>query len=168
VLIRPVRPEDAPQHEDFLARISPDDLRLRFFHQIGAQPVSDVARSTQIDYDRQMVFIATTEADTGAREILGEVRAAIDPDNRRAELAIAVRTDVKRRGLGRLLGEHLLHYLRARGTGELYGFVRADNEPMLKLAQALGFSSERLGDSDTALVSLDLRASREPPRVQLF
>jgi acetyltransferase len=176
VLIRPVRPDDARQHADFLARSSPDDLRLRFFQQIGAQPISDVARYTQIDYDRQMVFIAAAQTDTGDHETLGEARAVIDPDNLRAEVAIAVRSDFKRKGLGRLLGNHLVSYLRERGTGALYGFVRADNEPMLKLAQALGFTSERLGESDAVLVSLDLGSSRqldlgvskEPPTGLLF
>jgi len=54
-----------------------------------------MARFTQIDYDREMAFIATAPDESGKPETLGEVRTIADPDNRIAEYSIIVRSDLK-------------------------------------------------------------------------
>jgi acetyltransferase len=56
-----------------------------------------------------------------------------------AEFAVLVRSDLKRRGLGRLLMHKLIRYCRERGTQRLCGSVLSDNAPMLQLARELGF-----------------------------
>jgi acetyltransferase len=52
VRIRPVRPEDEPLFVDFFRRVSPEDLRLRFFAPIRDFSHTFVARLVQIDYAR--------------------------------------------------------------------------------------------------------------------
>eukprot|EP01032_Pedospumella_encystans_P035053 gene35053-39641_t len=49
---------------------------------------AQLARLTQIDYDRAMAFIATRIGSEGRPETLGVVRAVADPDNQHAEFAI--------------------------------------------------------------------------------
>jgi acetyltransferase len=139
VLLRPIRPEDEPQHNAFLARIEPEDIRYRFFRLLRGLPHSELARLTQIDYDREMAFIATAKTDEGAPETLGVVRAIADPDNTSAEFAILVRSDLKGKGLGRALLKKLVRYCRTRGIKELVGEVLADNRRMIALAARLGF-----------------------------
>jgi hypothetical protein len=58
LVIRPIRPEDEPQHRAFIESLSPGDLRLRFFSSRRDLPRSEIARLTQIDYAREMAFIA--------------------------------------------------------------------------------------------------------------
>jgi acetyltransferase len=144
VLMRPIRPEDEPAHHSFLSRLTPEDIRFRFFGLVKALPHSQMARFTQIDYDREMAFIATAPARDGSLETLGVVRTATDADNRRAEFAIVVRSDIKGQGLGRALLEKMLRYCGERGTAEVVGQVLADNSAMLDLAAALGFESRSL------------------------
>jgi acetyltransferase len=139
VLLRPIRPEDEPQHSAFLARIEPEDIHFRFFRMLRGFPHSELARLTQIDYDREMAFIATAKTVEGAPETLGVVRAIADPDNTSAEFAILVRSDLKGKGLGRTLLEKIVRYCRTRGTKELVGEVLAHNHRMLALASTLGF-----------------------------
>jgi acetyltransferase len=140
VLLRPIRPEDEPAHLAFFEKLAPDDVRFRFFGSVRRMPHSQLARYTQIDYDREMAFIATAADGPGGAETLGVVRAIADPDNARAEFAIIVRSDLKGQGLGHALLEKTIRYCRARGTRELVGQVLPDNLPMLDLAASLGFS----------------------------
>jgi L-amino acid N-acyltransferase YncA len=98
-------------------------------------PHSQLARLTQIDYDREMAFVAIRRSEAGAAETVGVVRTVADTANETAELSIVVRTDLKRRGLGSHLLRKALEYGKSRGTGGLAGDVLAENESMLELAK---------------------------------
>lgn len=134
--LRPIRPDDAPAVTEFFKHLTPEDVRLRFFAPMAQMPERLLARLTQIDYDRDMAFLLF---DT-KKEILGIGRLAADPDNARAEFAVAVQSNLKGRGLGKLLMQRLIAYAKARGTGELFGDVLEDNARMLSLAHELGFA----------------------------
>jgi len=138
LLLRPIRPEDGQRLAEFYAKASPADMRLRFFTARREVPLSELARYSQIDYDREMTFIALSAA-APEGPMLGEVRGLCDPDNRRAEFAIQVATRQQGRGLGRLLMQKLIAHLRARGTGEVVGECLAENQRLEALAQRLGF-----------------------------
>ncbi|HEY6823568.1 MAG TPA: GNAT family N-acetyltransferase, partial [Steroidobacteraceae bacterium] len=139
LLLRPIRPEDTPRHRQFLRQVTPRDLYLRFFSGVRELPEADLAHLTQIDYDREMAFVAVGRDAAGEEEILGVARACSDPDNHTAEFAVLVRSDLKGQGLGTLLMHKLIRYCRERGTGELWGTVMAENSAMLQLARSLGF-----------------------------
>ncbi|MGE4244065.1 GNAT family N-acetyltransferase [Ramlibacter sp.] len=148
---RPIRPEDGARLADFYAGADPSDMRLRFFLARREVPRSELARYCQIDYDREMTFIALD-----GESIAGEVRAICDPDNRQAEFAIQVATAWQGRGLGtRLLGK-MVAYLRSRGTAELIGACLRENEAMVSLARHMGFEVVR-GDEDSHRLRLKLR-----------
>lgn len=137
VVLRPIRPEDEPAHREFFEHLQDEDIRFRFFGVMKVLEHSQLARYTQIDYGREMAFIA---CDTGqGGRTLGVVRAVTDPDRLRAEFGIIVRSDIKGRGLGRILLEKLVRYCRETGVGEVVGQVLQDNHRMLTLARDLGF-----------------------------
>jgi acetyltransferase len=137
--LRPIRPEDEAQHRRFLERLDPEDVRMRVFYSRQTITRSELARLTQIDYEREMAFIATAPDAQGQQQTLGVARAVADPDNIGAEFGIVVRSDLKGSGLGRLLMDTLIDYQRGRGTLHLHGTVLAANPRMLELAQDLGF-----------------------------
>lgn len=153
--LRPIRPEDEPQHREFFSRLDPEDVRFRFFRVLRTLRKSEFARLTQIDYDREMAFIATRRDAQGQPETLGVVRAIADPDNARAEFAIIVRSDLKGRGLGSLLMEKMIRYCRDRRTGELFAEALAENPAMQALARKFGFVVAP--GSEEGLRSLSLR-----------
>lgn len=155
-LLRPIRPEDEPEHRCFLDQLDPQDIRFRFFGQIRRFPHSQIARFTQIDYDREMAFIATQDVN-GSSKTLGVVRAIADPDNARAEFAIVVGSQLKGKGLGRILLTKMIRYCRGRGTGELVGEVLAENARMLNLAKRLGFVADHSPQTGIVGLTLDLR-----------
>ncbi len=133
-LMRPVRPEDAPAFIRFSGRVTPEDVRLRFFSPFKSLPPALLARLTQIDYDREMAFVLFD----AENEVAGVGRLAADPNGLRAEFAIIVRSDLKHHGIGRLFMRHLIDYAKARGIGELFGDVLAENAPMLALCRDFG------------------------------
>ncbi len=73
VLLRPIRPEDEPVQRVFFSRLSKEDVRFRFFSQIRELPHSEMARLTQIDYDREMAFIGTAPNEHSRPETLGVI-----------------------------------------------------------------------------------------------
>ncbi len=161
ITLRPIRPEDEAQHLAFLQQLDPEDIRLRVFHSRRSIEHSELARLTQIDYAREMAFVATRALAGGGEETLGTVRAAIDPDNHEAEFGIIVRSDLKGGGLGRRLMRKLIGHLRARGTQRLVGTVLRENAGMLELARALGFQEQTSpadpGDPNLRQVRLELQ-----------
>jgi acetyltransferase len=159
MILRPIRPEDEPQHARFLAAIDPNDLRLRFFRVVRAFAHSELARMTQIDYDREMAFIAVRRTDAQEDETVGVVRAVSDPDGTRAEFAILVRSDMKGLGIGAMLMDKLIRYCRTRGIAELVGDVLTENRRMIAIARDFGFAISPNDDGDTAGMTLQLGAT---------
>jgi acetyltransferase len=139
ILLRPIRPEDEPAHYAFLSRLTREDFIYRFFNYIPEFPRREMARLTQIDYDREMAFIATATGPDGKPETLGVSRAVADPDNHTAEFALVIRSDLKRQRLGSILMDKLVRYAREIGIQRLVGEVMGENEPMLGLLKHLGF-----------------------------
>jgi acetyltransferase len=144
VFIRPIRPEDEAALIRTHEQLTPEDVHMRFFHYMKAMSHETAARLTQIDYNREMALIAVPQ--DAPEEIWGVVRIAADPDNACAEYAIAVRSELKGRGVGYLLMQRILEYARERGIGTVWGDVLSENERMLQINQELGFDLERHRD----------------------
>jgi len=158
-LLRPIRPEDEPNHHILVSRLTPEDIRFRFFGLVQELPHSQMARLTQIDYDREMAFIATDTDANGQQETLGVVRAVTDPDNEETEFSIVVRSDLKGSGLARQMMKKMIRYCRDRGTHTMVGQVLKDNGRMLHFVESLGFRRVKTIDHDVVEVALDLQGS---------
>ncbi|GEO80756.1 bifunctional acetate--CoA ligase family protein/GNAT family N-acetyltransferase [Pararhodospirillum oryzae] len=154
-LLRPIRPEDEPRHYEFVSRLTPEDVRFRFFGLVKELPHDQMARLTQIDYAREMAFIGEME-EKGEMRTLGVVRAVTDPDNETTEFSVVVRSDFKGSGLGKALMRKIIRYCHERRTRYMVGQVLRDNRRMLRFCEDLGF--ERIGvvDEDVVELRLDL------------
>jgi acetyltransferase len=137
VIARPIRPEDEPAHLRFFESLDTQDIYFRFFNTVREMPHTQLARYTQLDYDREMAFIAYSH--DAPHETLGVVRAVADANGDTAEFAVIVRSDMKGHGLGHALVGKIIRYARDRGLRELRGQVLQDNRAMLALAEELGF-----------------------------
>ncbi|WP_427185368.1 bifunctional acetate--CoA ligase family protein/GNAT family N-acetyltransferase [Bordetella bronchialis] len=164
VLIRPARPEDEVLYRGFFLALTPDDVRHRFFGMVQPLQHRELARMAQLDYDREMAFVAVRRGADGQETMLGEARGVVDPDNDTADFALMVRSDQKNRGLGTLLMARLIRYFTAKGTRRLVGMVMADNSGMLELARRCGFAAEPHGIGAEIRISLALNAAAGAPR----
>jgi acetyltransferase len=157
ITLRPIRPEDEPTHAEFLSRLSDDDLRLRFFGVVRREfGHKDMARFTQIDYDREMAFIASMEEAPGHSETIGVIQTSFPPDKEEGEFAIVVRTDLKGQGLGKLLMEKMIRYAKDRGAKRLTGQTMLENRTMQEMAERFGFSVHFDKEEETISMVLTL------------
>jgi acetyltransferase len=155
--LRPIRPEDEEQHLEFLTHLDPEDVRLRVFYSRRSIERTELARLTQIDYAREMAFVAAAPGSDGKEQTLGVVRAIADPDNVEAEFGIIVRSELKGAGLGELLMDKLIRTLREQGTQFLVATVLSENQRMLELARELGFADDPArGEPGTRAIRLAL------------
>ena len=143
LLIRPIRPEDAEAHAALFARLSPEDIRYRFFSMLRALSPEQVARMTQVDYDREMAFVAVREA-TG--ETVGVARLVREPYTETGEFAVVVEAGMKGRGLARRLMQRVMEWGRSQGMTRVTGQVLSENAPMLAFMRRMGFAVARLPD----------------------
>jgi acetyltransferase len=153
VLIRRLRPEDMALYPDFLADVSAEDLRLRFFADVAELSAAEIDKLAHLDYRHEMAFIALDQ-DTG--HMLGLVRLKDELDEKTAEFAILVRSRFKGHGLGWLLMQRVIDYAKEKkGLRRVYGDVLVENTAMLEMCAELGFYAQDMGP-DIRRVVLDL------------
>ena len=152
VLIRRARPEDVALYPDFLADVSAEDLRLRFFARVAELSAEESDKLSHLDYRHEMAFIALDE---DAGRMLGLVRLKDELDEKTAEFAILVSSRLKGHGVGFLLMRRVIDYAKEKGLRRVYGDVLAENAPMLQMSAELGFRTQDMG-SDITRVVLDL------------
>ncbi|MDB5489727.1 MAG: GCN5-related N-acetyltransferase [Reyranella sp.] len=147
--LRPIRPDDEPMLQAFTRRMTPEDVRLRFFGPLRELSHELAARLTQIDYDREMAFVLLD-----GKDMVGVGRLVADPDFQQAEFALTVASDRQGRGYGELLLRHVLLYGKSRGVKRVIGHVLRENRKMLDLAKQIGFRREsgRSGEPDIRVV----------------
>ncbi|MBF0108086.1 MAG: GNAT family N-acetyltransferase [Magnetococcales bacterium] len=141
ILLRPIRPEDEPEHHEFIGRLTEEDIQFRFLSVRKFLPHPEMARLTQIDYNREMAFIASAvNPQTAKRETLGANRIFTDPTRNSCEFAIVIRSDLKGQGLGRKMMEKMIDYCRSRKIHSMVGWVSPDNGRMVRFVESFGFS----------------------------
>jgi acetyltransferase len=151
--IRPIKPADIGLYPDFLAKIAPEDIRLRFLAPRKKFPDEMLKRLTQLDYDRDMAFVVLE----GSGALAGVARLSCDPDRSLGEYALLVRTDLQGQGLGWALLQQVVDYAKAEGIGRIEGMVLSENEAMLRMCKEFGFAITHQTDQPgLALVALDL------------
>jgi len=139
VTIRPIKPEDGAMEQEFVHGLSAESKYYRFMNTIRELSQSQLNRLTQIDYDREMAFVATVKQDDEEFEV-GVVRYATNPDGESCEFAIVVADDWQGKGLARRLMEVLIDTARNEaGLKYMYGEFLAENQRMIKFVTGLGF-----------------------------
>jgi acetyltransferase len=157
-LIRPICPDDLPAHTAFLARLTPEDMRLRFFIPTRVLPAEQMARMTGIDHEQEMAFIAIRE--TG--ETAGVARLIRDDKHSpHAEFAIVVDNGAKHKGVAAELMDTIIGWGKSRGVTSIQGRILADNSHMLAFVQHFGFSLKHAPD-ETNVLEATLICGPEP------
>lgn len=138
-LLRPIRAEDELPMREGYQKLSPQNRYMRLFSTLKDLPHDLAARSTQIDYDREMAFVIAEDKPPGEAALYGGVRLVLDGNRQRGEFAITVIDALAGRGVGRRLMEVIIDYARGIGVQVIEGDVLESNRGMLALCRDLGF-----------------------------
>jgi acetyltransferase len=145
VVMRPIRPEDAEIEDEFVRNLSPESKYFRFMRALHELTPEMLVRFTQIDYHREMAFIATTEID-GAEKEVAVGRYVTNPDGHSCEFALVVADEWRGRGIGSKIMMELMEVARGRGLRVMQGEILSENANMLSLARKLGFTIRAMDD----------------------
>ena len=139
VLMRPIEPIDAEPLRRSFARLSPEEVRLRFLHPITEMMPAFAKQLCELDRGTGFALVVTEPLPAGEALIGAVARLAIDPEHRDAEFAIIVGREIGGLGLGIFLMKRLIDYARRRRLDVLWGDVREENSAMLAVCDELGF-----------------------------
>ena len=132
--------------------------RSRYLRLISAAktlPPPLLDQFMDVDYDRRMALVATITKG-GIEEFVGIARYAAVRDSTTAEIGVTVTDAWQRRGIARALVGRLLRFAKACGFVRMEGFVLPENEPMLALARAFGFSVHYSADEHLMHIEYEL------------
>lgn len=153
LIIRPIRPEDAELEKAFVRSLSDETKYFRFFQALEELTPQMLARFTQIDYDREMAFVAVVKTNRREEEI-GVARYMTNIDQSGCEFAIVVSDQWQHQGIARRLMEKLIECARENGLKYIEGNVMSENKKMQQLAESLGFIIRPSDIDDTSMIKV--------------
>ena len=146
VLMRPIEPIDVEPLRRSFARLSPEEVRLRFLHPITEMTSAFARQLCELERSSGFALVVTEPLPAGEALIGAVARLALDSERRDAEFAIIVGREIGGLGLGIFLMKRLIDYARRRRMLELWGDVRDDNAAMLAVCDELGFTRSHASD----------------------
>lgn len=146
--VRAVRKGDADLLRDFFAQVATEDLRFRFLSGVNAISESQIAAMIDVDHKQTEDFLAFADGET----LVATGMIASDPDQERAEVAIVVRADHKKKGIGWTLLDHIAGYAKAIGIKTLESVESRQNQAAIGVERDSGFSVKPYGDDPTLVI----------------
>jgi GNAT superfamily N-acetyltransferase len=119
LVLREIRPDDAPALRRGFAHLSPEEVGLRFLHRMTELPLDTAVHLCNLDHESAPALVLADPPGTPDPEIHAVARAYIDPATLCAEFAIVVQGRHAGRGFGSLLLQRLIDLCRSRGVAEL-------------------------------------------------
>lgn len=138
IFIRPIRGEDEPLLRSFFETLSAESSYYRFGQRRINMPHVNLARFCQVDYDRDLAFLAAVPEQKAV--IIGDVRLNRFADLDSAELSFVVADQWQGRGIGSILMEYCLAVAREIGIKTLWMEIMKDNSRMIKFGQKYQFT----------------------------
>ena len=161
LFIRPIKPEDAPLFAELFDSLTPTSIYYRFFSVVKTLSPETLARFTQVDYDREISFVALGDGDDeGGERMLGVANIVGEPDGTRGEFSVLIGDAWQGKEIGAKLLLQCLEIAQERGMEVVWGTVLAENRHMLALGKKLGFSIKQGEDPSEYKLTIDLKTAR--------
>jgi len=138
IFLRPVKITDEPLLKDFFYSLSDRSLHRRFMSWRTDIPHERLQDFVIIDYTKEVSILAIV----GSSEneiIVGLGQYGIDEATHTAEVALAVRDDYQKRGIGTQLLSYLTYLAKREGLLGFTAEVLVENNAMLQVFEKGGF-----------------------------
>ena len=156
IAIRPIRPEDETLMPEFHNAVSERSAYFRYFHifKLSERVAHErLVRMCFLDYDREMALLALSK-DGATSRILAIGRLSKVHGGGAAELAVLVRDEFQRQGLGAELVRRLVQIARDEHLGSIVAYVLRENIEMQSLMRKQGFHLTATEDPTVLLATL--------------
>lgn len=140
IFLRPVRISDEPLLKEFFYSLSDKSLYRRFASARKDMPHSRIQEFVTVDLSRDVVILGLVFRD-GREHLIGFAQYSRNERDRLAELAVVVRDDYQRQGVGTLLHSYMTDLARKSGIAGFTAEVLEDNLPALRLIEKMGFEA---------------------------
>ena len=137
VFLRLVKETDGPLLVELFGEMSLSSVRLRFLSPLHQLPEQLVYRFTHVDYRKDFGLAALINENAGP--IIGVARYAYDPESGMPELAVAVRDDWQRNGVGSILFIKVIEVGREHGYSRFGAWVNPQNRTMMNIFKRSGY-----------------------------
>ncbi|NJN98323.1 MAG: GNAT family N-acetyltransferase [Anaerolineales bacterium] len=142
ICLRFIQPTDAGLLVDLFHHLSAETKRLRFHLYTERLPEERVWQEaitlSNLDPQRHVAVVATIVEDDGEEHAVGVARfARASLEDCEAEVAVVVRDDFQRKGVGRALLDQLAKVARALTITHFSGWVLVENVNLMKLIKNL-------------------------------
>lgn len=155
VCVRHMQHDDAPLFVDLFHTLSERTRWLRFFSSVGIPEEhlwDEAVELSDVEPLLEVALIATMQVDgkeqaVGIAELIRET-----PLGDTAEVAIVIRDDFQREGVGRVIFDLLVQVALVQGLKQLYAITMPENLGMQKLARGVGVpTTSRTSDGETVI-----------------
>lgn len=155
--VRPAGPADETALGAFFEGVAKEDLRFRFLSAIQKVGHSQLEPLVMVDHNSTENFLAI---EPGTGRILATAMMAANKMMESAEVAIAIRSDFKRRGISWMLLEHVARFAASKGIRSLESVENRDNHQAIELERDMGWKATPCPGDSTLLI---LKTYLQPP-----
>jgi acetyltransferase len=162
VLLRPIRPDDAPRLQHGFQHLSAQSIYLRFLE--SAKELSDAQAQAfaTVDYQNRMAFVGSIQEDGQEHLVVSARYAMVGPQEPgTVEAAIVVRDDYQGRGLGLITLNHLVRYATKHGVTTLLATVHTSNTRIMQFIKRSKLPFDRIM-LEPGVWEIRIHLSREP------
>lgn len=142
MLLRPVRITDEPLLKEFFYSLSDQSVYQRFISARKDMPHERLQEFVVIDYSSEIIILAIEEQND-IQTVVGVAQYGIEPDSHTAEVALVVRDDYQKQGIGTELLSYVTLLAKREGLLGFRAEVLVENHTMMHLFEAAGFSIEK-------------------------
>ena len=162
VVVRPIRPDDAPRLQALFARLSPESMWFRFLGHPKELLCEEAEQLANVDHQTRMALVATVDC-RGEQQIVAVARYAQIPtaEPRLAKAAIVVEDRYQSRGLGTLLLKRLVAYARGHGIRAFLAVVRQENAWVMRFIRHSRLPAESEVELGVCEITIKLDAAAD-------
>jgi acetyltransferase len=153
--VRPASPDDEQALADFFGEVSPQDLRFRFLSAMKHVTPGLAKQLVDIDHSQTENLLAFDARD----RLVATAMIAAPSGTDDAEVAVAVRSDLKGHGIGWSMLDHACDYARSRGFKAVHSVQLSDDRAAISLEREMGFRARPCADDmSLTILTRDLAA----------
>lgn len=160
ILVRGIRPEDAPALRRFHGRLSVQAIYHRFFAWLPELSAERADYFTHLDPAYRQALVAQDPDQPD--ELIGVIRYDRTPGTDRAEYAAVLADRWQGRGLGRRMTRELIQTAWEQGIRHLDAYILPDNRPMRQLLAHMDLPMTVRWEDEMIHVELDLNEIQQP------